>query len=227
MLENSSSKVLQLLFGTLFALFMYTISYFEYASAENDHLYCTNAIRFYEKHYKLPKNLLHALAIVESGKWNESLRMTTPWPWAFNVEGKSYFFKNRQEASHFLQKILATGKKSIDIGCGQINWHHHGHNFKRPEQLLNPVYNIAYSAYFLARNYSETKDWKQAIARYHSKTEDKGTEYMKKVYSVWKGNGSYSYDALSIVPKKNLMDKPISAVLNRQRSIKDREKYRD
>ncbi len=173
------------------------------------HNHCLKAINFYEHHYKLPVNLLHALTVVESGKWHEGYNMRLPWPWALNVEGKPYFFDNKEQAELFLAKNIDQGITSIDIGCGQINWKHHGHYFKKPEYLLNPTYNIAYSAYFLAKNYSETQDWFKAIANYHSRTPSLGNQYLQKVKAVWSKLGTqpvqynnYSYSNTAVSNKK-------------------------
>ncbi len=153
-----------------------------YASSDsNDYARCLRAVDFYEQKYQIPRNLLYALTIVESGKWQKEHGITLPYPWVLNVEGAPYFFENKQQAVLFLKKSLAQGKKSIDVGCGQVNIHYHGHHFEKPENLLNPVYNIAYAAYFIARNFSESGHWPTAIAQYHSRTPELGKAYWGRI----------------------------------------------
>lgn len=156
------------------------------SSKPADYGKCLKAIDFYERKYSIPHNLLYALTIVESGRWQEAHNISLPYPWVLNIEGQPYFFENKQEATTFLKKALKQGKKSIDVGCGQVNIHYHGHHFEKPENLLNPVYNIAYTAYFMARNFAESGNWPKAVAQYHSRTPELGKNYWQKVQAVLK-----------------------------------------
>ncbi|MBI1954157.1 MAG: transglycosylase SLT domain-containing protein, partial [Proteobacteria bacterium] len=155
------------------------------SSNELGPLHCLRAIKFYERKYNIPTNLLRAVSVIESGGWIKEYKAHIPWPWALNVEGKSYVFHNKQEAAVFLRSVIAHGIKNVDIGCSQINWYHHGQHFKDPESLLNPVYNVAYAAYLLARNFHETQKWSTAVARYHSKNFWLGQRYLNKVEAMW------------------------------------------
>lgn len=158
-------------------------------AAKNDYLHCTKAINFYEERYKLPRNLLHSIATVESGRWNAEHKRVLPWPWTLNVAGKAYYFSTKQEAVDFLKSVLERGIEQVDVGCAQINWYYHGKkHFKKPEHAFNPVFNTAYAAHFLSQNYEKTKDWSRAIAIYHSNTREKGKNYASKVYKIWRNN---------------------------------------
>lgn len=142
-------------------------------------------IDFFERYYSLPHNLLRAIAIVESGVKDVRSGKVHPWPWALNVDGVPYFFENETEALHFLKIVLSSGIVNVDVGCGQISWLYHGLYFKRPEYILNPVYNMAYSAYLLSEHYSETHNWSKSVSLYHSRTPQLGSTYLKKVASVF------------------------------------------
>lgn len=177
----------------LFRLLLAALSIFyiskEVLAADDDYLQCTRAINFYEKKYNLPRNLLHSIATVESGKWNEQHKRLLPWPWALNVAGKAYYFANKQEAVDFLKIMLDKGIEQIDVGCTQINWYYHGkRHFKKPENAFNPLFNTAYAAHFLSQNYSKTKDWGKAVATYHSNTEERGKNYVAKVHKILHNN---------------------------------------
>jgi hypothetical protein len=168
-------------FTLLFTIFIN----FQAFAIESDHKHCTMAIRFYENQYELPKNLLHSIATVESGRWNEESQQVLPWPWTLNVAGKPYYFENKSDAVTFLKSMLAKGIEQIDIGCAQINWYYHGKkHFKTPEHAFNPLFNAAYAAFFLSQNYNKTKNWDKAVAIYHSKAEDKGRNYVLKVKNI-------------------------------------------
>ncbi|AEI89518.1 MAG: Transglycosylase-putative [Candidatus Midichloria mitochondrii] len=174
------------LFRLLLVLLSINLTINKAAAAESDYLHCTKAINFYEERYKLPRNLLHSIATVESGKWNEKHKRILPWPWTLNVAGKAHYFATKQEAVNFLKSVLAKGIEQVDVGCAQINWYYHGKkHFKKPEHAFNPVFNTAYAAYFLSQNYERTKDWAKAVAIYHSRTEEKGKNYAAKVHKIW------------------------------------------
>lgn len=149
---------------------------------------CLKATSVYEKVYELPPGLLHSITIVESGKWNKDHQKMLPHPWTLNVQGKPHYFDSKLEAVKFLKKMIAKGIENIDIGCAQINWKHHGkHNFRSPEDVLNPNFNIAYAAYFLSQNFLETGNWNKAVAIYHSRAE-RGKVYSAKVRGIWRDN---------------------------------------
>lgn len=177
---------------TIFLVFSLNVASQTFA-AEDDYIQCTRAINFYEEKYGLPRNLLHSIAIVESGKWVAKHNKMLPWPWALNVAGQAYYFANKGEAVSFLKTVLERGIEQVDIGCTQINWYYHGKKyFKKPEDAFNPVFNTAYAAHFLSNNYLKTKDWTKAVAIYHSYTEDKGRNYVDKVHKIWKSNNMHN-----------------------------------
>lgn len=182
-----------------------------------DHLTCLRAIRFYEQKYNIPKNLLHAVTLVESGRWFKEIGIFLPHPWTLNVSGKPYYFSNKKEANAFLQKSINDGIKSIDVGCGQININFHGHFFEKIDNLLNPVYNIAYAAYFIFMNYAKTNNWYKAVALYHSSTPELGSNYLQKVIKTTKDirNKQKQYDHIfniSITKHPTLVKRNINVI---------------
>ncbi|MFV9875522.1 MAG: lytic transglycosylase domain-containing protein [Rickettsiales endosymbiont of Dermacentor nuttalli] len=140
---------------------------------------------FYEKMNKIPNNLLKAVSITESGRWHKDSNQHLPWPWAVNINGKSYYYKNKQEAISSVKKFLKEGKKSIDVGCMQINLHYHPLAFKNLEQAFEPQSNIAYAATFLRNNFEKYSNWYSAVAAYHSETNKLGHPYAQKVIFHW------------------------------------------
>ncbi len=146
-------------------------------------LLCLVSSSYYEKKYNIPKDLLRSISIVESGKWNKDHKMTFAWPWIIGIDGRGQYFNSYGEAAAFLRKAVAKGE-NVDIGCHQINWKHHGHNFNKPEDLLHPKINAAYAAHFLLEKFNASKSWSKAVAHYHSHTPQFGDRYLKKVYTV-------------------------------------------
>lgn len=127
-----------------------------------------------------------------------------PSPWVVGIDGKGKFFDSYSEAAAFLRKAIAVGA-NVDIGCHQVNWKYHGHNFNKPEELLHPKHNAAYAAHFLVEKFKATKSWSKAIAHYHSHTPEFGEVYLKKVTSIletMKGDNEIKYS--SYVNKEGL-----------------------
>lgn len=146
---------------------------------------CTHLLPQYEKQYGIPKHLLSAIATTESGRYHDGLKISIPWPWTVNAEGKGYYFGSKQEAVAAVKKLQRQGVASIDIGCMQVNLHHHAQAFSSLEEAFDPGKNIAYAAGFLNTLYQEEKSWKRAAANYHSKTPDRGSQYIGRVYNSW------------------------------------------
>lgn len=146
---------------------------------------CSRYFAKYEQEYGLPEHLLSAIAVTESGRYHQGLKMTVPWPWTINAQGKGYFFDTKSEAIQKINDLRAAGVKSADVGCMQVNLYYHPNAFSSLQQAFEPQYNIRYAAQFLKSNYDETGSWKQAVAYYHSKTDVHGKAYAKKVLERW------------------------------------------
>lgn len=146
---------------------------------------CTQNFPVQEKQNRIPTHLLAAIATTESGRWHEGLGMSVPWPWTINVEGKGYYFDSKAEAIAQVQKLLASGKQSIDVGCMQVNLKHHPRAFADLNQAFDPVTNVAYAAKFLRDNYNGSQDWIKATAAYHSKTPQHGERYLGQIERSW------------------------------------------
>jgi hypothetical protein len=146
---------------------------------------CTRHLPRYEREYGIPTHLLSAIASTESGRYHDGLRISVPWPWTINAEGKGYYFRSKEEAIFAARKLRAQGIKSMDVGCMQVNLFHHPEAFASLEQAFEPQNNIAYAAGFLRNLYQETRSWKEAAADYHSKTPKLGSGYVNMVYNSW------------------------------------------
>ncbi len=181
-----------ILYGCLFAAFfsVATLAVTQEAKAQLDPLIegaklCTRHLQRYEREYGIPAHLLSAIASTESGRYHEGLKIKLPWPWTINAEGKGYFFDSKEEAMAAVHRLQASGVKSIDIGCMQVNLYHHPNAFSSISQAFEPENNIAYAASFLRNLYQEEGSWKQAASDYHSKTPTRGNEYVGLVYNSW------------------------------------------
>lgn len=153
----------------------------------------------------VPLDILLALTRMESGRpLNGQL---APWPWTLNVEGKGYWFKDRNEALDFMGLILKQGRHSIDIGCFQVNAKWHGSHFVSLEHMIDPIENATYAAEFLKSLFDETGDWLSAVEMYHSRTPDLARAYGKKYTHILKQVASN--DRLTRFSKRPTGTKPL------------------
>lgn len=146
---------------------------------------CTNYLPRHERAYGIPVHLLAAIASTESGRYNKEIGLSLPWPWTINVEGKGYFYNSKAEAVAAVRELQKRGFQSIDVGCMQVNLHHHPNAFTNLEQAFDPAYNIAYAAQFLKHNFQDEGSWRKATADYHSRTPIFGNQYANLVFSSW------------------------------------------
>jgi hypothetical protein len=146
---------------------------------------CTRYFPTEEQNQAIPVHLLAAISTTETGRWHPGLGMALPWPWTINVEGKGYYYGSKAEALAATQKFLRAGKRSIDVGCMQVNLKHHPRAFSDLNAAFDPATNVAYAASFLKKNYNEMGNWIQAAAAYHSRTSHLGRSYLARVEKNW------------------------------------------
>lgn len=174
-----------------FSLLAYMSTTKSVNATSNDHLLCARYFAHFEEKYVLPKNILTALGMQESGKWHAKSKKRTSWPWAFNVGGKGYYFNSKEEALLNVRKLKRRNIKSYDVGCMQINMKYHPKAFRNISEAFNPKHNVEYAAKFLRDLYKQKGSWRDAIASYHSgqrglKTR-RGREYTRKIIKIWRG----------------------------------------
>lgn len=143
---------------------------------------CEAAIAAGARRGGVPVEVLHAVALTETGQRRDG--QFRAWPWAINREGKGYWFKNRDEAIAFARKSLEEGRKSFDVGCVQINYRWHGHAFPTLEDMFDPQWTATYAAQFLRTLYEERGSWSEAAGAYHSLSPDLAAKYRTRFDQV-------------------------------------------
>jgi hypothetical protein len=138
-----------------------------------------------ERGQGIPRGLLHAVALAESGRWIADERATRPWPWTVRSGEDSFYLPSKAAALRKVEELQRAGRSNIDVGCMQINLGYHGHEFASVAEALEPARNVAYGARFLKRLQEETQSWASATARYHSRHPDRGWVYREKVFRLW------------------------------------------
>lgn len=146
---------------------------------------CTKHFPKQERVHGIPTHLLAAISSVESGRWNDTVKMALPWPWTINASGKSYYLDSKAEAVKKAKALLLQGIRSVDVGCMQVNLKHHPKAFETLNDAFDPQRNVAYAAKFLRGNYDGASSWVQATASYHSKTPKYGKKYLSRIEGAW------------------------------------------
>jgi len=150
------------------------------APAASDAGACLAAIAEVEPGSGLPPGLLGAIAIVESGRADPRTGAVLPWPWAYNAAGEGHHAPTREAAVAAVVALRARGV-SVDVGCMQVNLHHHPDAFASVADAFDPRANVRYAALFLARLRAETGSIGAAVARYHSGDPARGAGYAARV----------------------------------------------
>ncbi|MBT3908625.1 MAG: transglycosylase SLT domain-containing protein, partial [Rhodospirillaceae bacterium] len=128
---------------------------------------CAEAVRKAERKNAIPTHLLSAISLAESGRWNAEKQANIAWPWTVTSGGEGQFFKSKAEALAEVEFLRTDGVTNIDVGCMQINLHHHPNAFRNLNVAFDPTRNVAYAAHMLSGHYRQTGDWKTAVAHYH------------------------------------------------------------
>jgi DNA polymerase III alpha subunit len=124
----------------------------------------------------VPAKLLEALVKVETG-----VSSNNAWPWTIQVKGKSYYFKNKEQAVRYASTLLENGLENFDVGLAQVNYRWHGDQFASLHHLMTPRLNLLYAAKLLKETYLKTRSWEKAIKLYHSSTPSHQEKYWKRV----------------------------------------------
>ena len=129
----------------------------------------------------LPSGLLHAIAVVESGRWDKRLGKSHAWPWTVTSKGGGKFYPTKAAAIRAVRALRAKGVTNIDIGCMQINLRYRGDSFTSLQDGFNPARNVAVAAAFLKRLQKRKRTWTRAVKFYHSSVPARQQRYAQKV----------------------------------------------
>lgn len=153
--------------------------------AQDQRKICAEPIRHHEREAGIPNQLLAAVALAESGRWDKADSASFAWPWTVTAEGKGQFFATKAEAIAQVQRLRARGLRNIDVGCMQINLMHHPDAFANLEEALDPQANVAYATGFLKQLFMKHRSWIAAVGHYHSATPELHMRYRQKVTKLW------------------------------------------
>ena len=179
--------------------------------SSTDHLLCEKQTRGFETALGIPSNLLTAISLAETGRWNQKNKVLFAWPWTIMAKGKSYYMPSKQSAISKVRSLQAQGLQKIDVGCMQVNLFYHPKAFETLNAAFDPERNVGYAANFLVALNQSTLSWAQAAANYHSTTISKNQIYLNKVLGLWQkvSNKSIQYSGFRRSPDSAYSD-PIS-----------------
>ena len=146
---------------------------------------CAGPIAAAERLTKMPDQLLTSVALAESGRWDAVHKAKIAWPWTVTTGNDGRYFKTKAEAIAWVKTLRARGVTNIDVGCMQINLHHHADAFVSLEEAFDPVTNVAYGAAFLMDLFQQKRSWAVAVGLYHSATPALHFAYRQKVQTIW------------------------------------------
>ena len=134
----------------------------------------------------IPPTILYAVALTESGHPVAPAGVYRPWPWTLNLSGAGYVYATRREAWRALRDWLDQGKRSIDIGLMQVNWHYHRKRLGDPWQALDPYHNLRVGADILRDCYRVERDWWASVGCYHAPSQPtNAARYRHRVRARW------------------------------------------
>ena len=146
---------------------------------------CAREINLQETALGIPKKLLHAISLAESGRTDTASGAHVAWPWTVMAEGRGRYYDSKQAAVAAVRSLLRRGIRNIDVGCMQINLYFHPHAFDSLDDAFDPISNVAYGARYLVALEKKRGDWLAAVKRYHSATRRFQVPYWAKVERIW------------------------------------------
>ena len=143
---------------------------------------CAAAAALVEAETGLPAGLLYAIGQVETGRPVDGTNRVEPWPWSADMAGQDYVFASKDEAVAWTAAQLRDGRRSIDVGCFQINLMYHPTAFATLDDAFDPLANARYAAAFLFELRQRSGGWQIAAAEYHSSDPELGEPYGRRVF---------------------------------------------
>ncbi|HIJ61699.1 MAG TPA: transglycosylase SLT domain-containing protein [Rhodospirillaceae bacterium] len=155
------------------------------ALAATDQQLCGEETARQEAANGIPRRLLHAISLVESGRWDADRRASFAWPWTVTAEGEGRYLPTKRAAVDEVRRLQADGVRNIDVGCMQVNLQAHPDAFSSLDEAFEPATNVAYAAQFLIDLFRTAGDWPTAGAWYHSQTPELASGYKAKLMTTW------------------------------------------
>lgn len=146
--------------------------------ASNPAHLCDTAARNAALRHDVPLDVLRAIALTETGRRRNG--QLEPWPWALNMGGPGFWPDSRSAALTLARSQIDAGRRNIDLGCFQVNYHWHGQNFASLDDMIDPEKNADYAARLLRGHHARLGSWEAAAGAYHSGTPALAARYITR-----------------------------------------------
>ena len=153
------------------------------AHASPKHNVCDYVAQIASTETGIPTEILKTITRVETGRFKNG--RLDPWPWTLNMAGKGRWFDNKSAAYDWAEKYLTAGGINFDVGCFQINYRWHGHQFSSLETMFDPLVGAHYAADLLKSLFKEMGNWPDAAAAYHSRTPKYAKKYKQRFERIF------------------------------------------
>ena len=129
-----------------------------------------------ENQYKIPRGLMVAIALIESG------RNGVPQPHALSHGSHTTYASSTKAAAKMLRDRKGRLHSDMYVGCMQLSLYHHGKHFQPVEKIVDPAANVMYAARYIKRLRAERGGWSEALIAYAGATGERSHEYVCKVW---------------------------------------------
>ncbi len=180
---------------------------------------CRAATENTEESLRLPKRLLNAISLAETGRWHKKRREIIAWPWTVYSEGRGRYLPSKKAAIAEVRKLQKKGVKNIDVGCMQVNLYWHPKAFSSLEEAFDPATNTGYAGSLLKKLRNKSRSWNIAVAHYHSQTPKYNVPYKKKVLKLWQEERRRDTNA-RMEKAREKYRKRKAAILKRQQELR-------
>lgn len=146
------------------------------------------AYRIVAMRHQIPVDILYAVALAESGRAYRG--ENKPWPWALNIDGRSVYCESQRDAVHQAAQAIQFNQP-VDVGLMQVSWRWHQQRFTSIDESLEPLKNLDAGAMILYEQFEQTRDWWDAVGRYHDPGQDTASldsaqRYRARVKRHWR-----------------------------------------
>ena len=111
--------------------------------------------------HSVPTSAMRALAIAQSGKQQDGVRL--PWPWTVKVGGIRRWFSDSQAALDFVERLQKNQFQDVYVGCFLVELQPAEVDRVAPWEAIEPHFNAELAARRLSQRYRETSSWNSAI----------------------------------------------------------------
>jgi hypothetical protein len=146
---------------------------------------CAASTHAVEQATGVPRYLLAAISIAESGRRDDLNKINVAWPWTVTSGSEEWYADSKKQAIEIVENLVRGGVRNIDVGCMQINLYYHSDAFKSLDEAFDPLTNVSYAASYLRKLRKQASSWTQAAGNYHSATPKFHNKYRKRLMEIW------------------------------------------